>query len=364
MASRDRFVSRRHSQGFTLVELGIVTIVIGIILTISFNFYAQNVTLDKRTYEQKHMLNNNAIRGALMSFAATTPVAGAIGRLPAPYNNAGVAVYNAVYDPGNATAAGVALTTAITQTGMAINQVNTDGTAARNVRVYQTVAGLQQDIPMYFASGPLVRLTYDFGAIYQTKCARLDNVCNPNPASGVPGASPKLTSANYQSWATTGTDGPPALLSTLPLQKDLLALSVQRLDKMRDKFVGYVRTLQMAGSAADTANMYPWPTAFATPPLVGADPAVNQGCRDGWYDLSGTATATHSTILALIGLSPEEFGLTAWGGRVEYCRDFDPTGTSGANVAPHYGALRFNKSVSGALAPDTVTVANNVVVTF
>src|SRR5690606_29625636 len=100
-------------------------------------------------------------------------------------------------------------------------------------------------------------------------------------------------------------------------------------------------------------------TNAGAPNLVRSVPVMN--CYDGWYSLD----ALNVNVLAQIGLDPTEFGVTAWGGTIEYCRDYEPSPEAGytANDAPHYAALRFNQNLSKALAP-TNNASQNVIVTF
>jgi hypothetical protein len=219
---------------------------------------------------------------------------------------------------------------------------------------------LTQDVPLYFQSGPSVRLTYDFGALYVTTCPRANTSpsCNVNASLGIPGYSPVLTSTNFLTWKTVAPDYPAVVFSTLQIQKDMLKLTAVRLDKVRDGLASYFRAKVISASASDSTNWYPRPST-GLPNLTSVTPLLNQGCRDGWYDLSST------DILTQIGLTASELGRTAWGGTVEYCRDYDPAGTGSANAAPHFAALRINRNVSSALPPDLTTpAASNVVLSF
>jgi hypothetical protein len=249
----------------------------------------------------------------------------------------------------------------LTQSGVNPSEINDDGTASKNVRVYQLVQGLTQQVPLYFRSGPLVTLTYDFGAIYLTTCPKGSTTCNPNSATGVPGDSQAISANNYTTWSTSGSDGRANFVSSLPIQKQMLATTVQRLDKVRDTLLSYLRTQQVTAAGGDTTNWYPNQDGKATPgSLSGANPATNQGCRDGWYDLSQAGVS----VLPTVGLSAQEYGMTAWGGPIQYCRDYDPTGAGTPNAPPHYAAIRINVNVSAGLAPDGAVPGNNIVLTF
>lgn len=273
--------------------------------------------------------------------------------LPPSYTGSGRT--KAVYDPASVSASGLAIISALNRSGLNPNEINDDAYASKRVRVYQVVTGLTQTSPYYFQSGPQVTLTYQYGVIYQTACAYSNTTCNPNATSTVPGDSPLMTTSNYSTWTTTGNDFAPQFISSLPLQKQNLYTTSQRLDKLRDAFVSYMVTQQRTASATDTTNWYP----SGASSMGGASPATNQGCRDGWYNLN-----TSTTILPTIGLTPTEYGLTMWGGAVEFCRDYDPNASAAPNAPPHNAAIRINKSVSQGIAPDSSVISNNIVLTF
>lgn len=346
----------KSSRGFTLAELAIVVTVLGLLTAALTPMFSDLFTIKKAAYDDKHRLNNVLISSALVTYAANSTTT---GRLPAPYTGSGYT--KTIYNSADASAPGVALTQALVQSGINPAEINNDGTTSSAVRVYQLVQGLTQQVPLYFQSGSLVTLTYDYGAIYMTACPKSTSSCNPTAATGVPGTSTAMTSANYSTWTTAGTDGTPQFVSSLPTQKQMLATTVQRLDKVRDTLLGYLRAQQQSAAGGDTTNWYPNQAgAAAAGSLTGANPATNQGCRDGWYDLSSGAV----TVLPTIGLSQQEFGVTAWGGSIGYCRDYDPTAAKAANAAPHYAAIRILGSVSSGSAPDAVVPGNNVVLTF
>lgn len=342
-----------HQSGFTLVELLVTVILIGIITAMMSPVLGELIASQRMAYTERHRLNNQLIAGGLVAYARNST---ANGRLPAPYSGTGYTT--TIYNPADTSTSGTALTQALTQTGVSVSEINDDGTAGKMVRVYQLLATPTISTPLYFQSGPLVTLNYDFGSIYLTACGKTNGTCNPSP-SGVPGDSPILSATNFATYATTGSDGPVQFVSSLPVQKEMLQTTTQRLDKVRTSLVGYLRSRQISAAAGDTSNWYPNQLGTqVSGSLLNAAPLTNQGCRDGWYGL-----ATSTTILLTIGLSPEEFGRTAWGGEVQYCRDYDPTGSGAANAPPHYGAIRINRQVSTGVAP-TAVAADNVVLTF
>lgn len=342
------FKSTKGSQGgFTLLEILVVVAVIGVLSIIMAPLIQGYTTSMRRAYDEKQNMLNISVGQALLNYAANST---SQGRLPAPYTGGGYT--STIYDPANAT-----LSAALTSAGLAPTEVNDDGSIGAKVRVYQRVAGLTASVPLYFQSGPLTTLSYEYAGIYITECVKLDGTCNPTPATGVPGSSSAMTSANYTTWQTAGTDSRAVLISTLPLQKSMLASTVQRLDKVRDTLLGYLRAQTLTAAAGDGTNWYP-----PNPGTMGGQtPASNQGCRDGWYDLST------SNVLETVGLSKAEFGVTAWGGSIEYCRDYDPLGTKVPNATPHYAAIRINKVPSSGAAgnaPDPGVIGNNIILTF
>lgn len=342
----------KTQRGFTLLEMVIVAFIIGIIgmtLTPVWNSYRGST---KASYSSQQTANDERIASALLAYAANST---ALGTLPSPYTNAGTNYNNAIYNPTDLTPGGQALAAALVTAKVNPNEVNDDGYSTQRVRVYQEVTGLTQSIPLFFQHGPVVTLTYQYGAIYETACARASSACNPNPTSSLPGASSQLTAANLATWTTTAPDFPPTFLSSLQIQKGLLQKTGDRVNTIRDALLYYLREQQRQALATDTTNWYPSESAS----LGGATPASNQGCRDGWYDLS-----TSTVVLPTIGKATAEFGTTAWGAPIQYCRDFDSLGTKSPNAPPHWGALRINANVSLGLAPDAAIPGNNIVLTF
>lgn len=347
----------KREQGFTLIELSIAMLLLGIVTIMVAPYFNLLISARKQAYAQDQALTNQKISQALLQYAEQNT---ALGTLPAPYSSG--SFVSSVYDPAD-----VGVTSVqpfLLSAGLNPQQVNTDQGTSKRVRVYQRVTGLTQSVPLYGQSGPAAGLTYQLGVVYMTPCP-LDNsapTCNPNPGTGLPGASVALTSANYRTWTTQGEDLPAVMLSTLPLQKQLLATTRARLDRVRDALSGYFRARMLTAAATDTTNFYPAPTGGGAPVLSGAAPGANQGCRDGWYSLD----AANVNVLAQVGLSQAELGATAWGGGVQYCRDYDPTGTSGANVPPHYAALRVLGAVSQGAGPDATPggTANNIILSF
>lgn len=335
-------ITKRHVGGFTLIELVVSIFVIGVIGMVTASTMGTFAASTVVAWGEKQKLNNRAIAQSMLQYAATQS---ATGSLPNPYTNAGSGIYSAPLDPTNTT-----LAAQMQQFQVAMNEVNDDGRTAKNVRVYQGIGGLTQNVPLNVQSGPLATLTFQFGAVYSTTCAVADTACNKSP---LPGASAQITSANFTTWKPTAPDFAEAYVSTLPLQRAMLAETSQRLNRVRDAMLTFFRGKQYAAAVSDATNYYPNDSGSAT-----ASASGNQGCWYSWIDLSS------SSVLGQIGLSAAEYGTTAWNGRVEYCRDYDATGSGSADASPHYGAIRINKNVSTAASPDTSVSSNNIILTF
>lgn len=339
----------RYASGFTLIEMIWVLAVIGILIMIS---NLSTITrLNYTYYEAKQEATNRRIHSALLNYAKTSTPR---GTLPNPYTGGG---YNStVYNPGDTTLAQIFRSADIPP-----SEINSDGTATQNVRVYQVVQ-LTRAVPLFFQSGPLTTLTYQYAEVHLTACPLSDATCNRS-APNIPGASATLSSANYKTWTTIAPDYNATMFSTEDLQKQMLALSAQNLNRIHDQFLARFNVNRAAAAATDTTNWYPYPYAAGVPGTPnpdksGAAAASNQYCWDGWYDLS----AANINVLAQVGLSQQQYGKTAWGGTIEYCRDYDPA-LRGANSLPHFGALRINNSVSLG-DPPSATAANNLFISF
>jgi prepilin-type N-terminal cleavage/methylation domain-containing protein len=331
------------SNGFTLPELLITIIIIGVVSVMMSPGFSFISGVKKSAASDEQTLINKKIADGMLSFARTNTQANMAGKIKGPYS---MGTYiSTVADPATNDVNWQQFIQYISQAGVATNLMSGDGTEADNVRTFQLLSNLSQPIPLYIQSGPVVTLKYQYGAIYNTKCSRLDTTCNTGSA---PGDSPVLTTANYLTWDLAGNDYAKVVISTLPIQLDSLVLTSGRLDRVKSAFVSYFNDQQSAAPANNTTNWYPSGTGLG---------ASGQNCHDGWYDLS------ISNILPLIGLSPSEYGVTAWGGKVQYCRDYDPS-NSGAGVLPHNGALRINLDVTTGSAPDSVTISNNIVLSF
>lgn len=343
-----RSVSQR---GFSLIEMLITVVLLGVLagaVSAIFSALGGLVEIERRESET---VVNAGIASAMESWAASESV---LGELPVPYTGGGRT--NAPVNPVSTTAADLALMDLMRRQRIDPAAFADDASAFRNVRVYQRLTGLTETVPLYRSTGPVATLTYQLGVVYSTNCALTGSTCNPFSATGIPGASPVLTAANRQTWAPTGSDFAPVFVSTLSLQRARLDQTAEQLRKISNELVRLFNLQRISAAPTATNNFYPVNTAFS---LAGGSPAMNMGCRDGWYDLS----AANVNILAQLALPQAQFGVTPWGGSIQYCRDYDPLGTNGANAEPHYGALRLRASVSAGLAP-TGVIGTDMVITF
>ena len=323
----------RHPRqaGFTLLELLVTLGVAAIVLTLFAAKSGQLSSALTRDYRSSMGQVNGRIADALRQYARhDTP----LGTLPAPYT--GGDYRSAVLDPAN-----TSLITRLRAARVGVHRANDDGEAARNVRVYQRLQARTHDQPVFGQSGPVATLTYDVGVIYQTACPAAA-ACNTTP----PGDSATLTALNLDTWTVAGADFAEAWVNLLPEQQRRLSETMRRIGMLRSGLDRHFTAAVRAAAASDTTNHFPAPNGAGAPALSGADPAANEGCRDGWFTLE----AGNVNVVQQINLSQTEVSTTAWGGAIQYCRDYDPATTT-ADTPPHAAALRIHASVSLGLDP-------------
>ena len=362
----------RRQNGFTLMELLMSVFLLGILSVALSPTFRTFMTANDLAYRNQQAAINQEIANSIMGYANLAVVPA--GTTPAPCNSSANKVFYAVY---NATLCGAtaALQPYLIQQGVPMNSVNTDNTANQNVRVYQRLSGISQTAYLFYQAGPVVYLNYDYGVVYLTNCGQ-NQPCNQTTASATapPSSqpvlttetlavvgSPRLTTANQATWTPGTRDVGAAYVSTLPLQMQMLQNTSSQLDRLRTSFTNYFTQMQAANPLA-TTNFYPAPTNVARWITPGS-PATNQGCREGWYALDDPTI----DILWQVGLGAAtnvNYGRTAWGGSIGYCRDYDPEGLSTYNAPPHFAALRINNALSYGMAGDTATFSNNAVISF
>lgn len=367
MRGRFPFLHRKQ-RGFTLLELVFAVMILGFLSLALTPAFRTLVATKDITYNAEQSAINQKIAAAMLNYAEYGGLPA--GTLTAPCHSSTNKVFFSIYNPSYCSGTS-GLLDYLQQQGVSLSQVNNDGKAGKNLRVYQYLSSESQTAHMYFQSGPLVYLNYDFGVIYLTNCGQ-SQPCNQASASSTtpPKSQPTLPGdlsatagaarlLNRSTWVPGTRDIGVTYVSTLPLQKKMLQKTVEQMDRIRSAMTNFYAG-QQAANPMSTANFYPQPTDPLQRRPADPFPASNQGCREGWYSLESSLF----DILAQIGLGTEsQAGQTAWGGSIEYCRDYDPSGTSPYGTAPHFAALRVNRSLSYGQPPD-MDPANNIVISF
>nr|VFJ49344.1 MAG: prepilin-type N-terminal cleavage/methylation domain-containing protein [Candidatus Kentron sp. FM]VFJ62681.1 MAG: prepilin-type N-terminal cleavage/methylation domain-containing protein [Candidatus Kentron sp. FM]VFK07473.1 MAG: prepilin-type N-terminal cleavage/methylation domain-containing protein [Candidatus Kentron sp. FM] len=393
------------STGFSLVELLIAVIVLGVLASIIASHFSILISLQRQDYSNEQRLLNQEIGMALLGFARYHTDH---GTLPAPYTGGADGFFNTVCSPDCDGVFDIdgdgasdeedeeriqALKQELRRSGINQRAINHDDRGLPRIRVYQKATGEAADIgaiavdtPLFGRHGPQVTLHYDFGVVYTTDCPVGDDTCLETISNvTLPGDSELMVASTgdstqntsvFSDWQAQGDDIAPFFVSTLPLQKRMLRITAERLNRIRDRLTEYHVSAQLAAQADTTENLYPAPSSPPDPDTSAA--AVSGGdCDDAWYDLSSNEV----DVLFLIGLDTnqesegeeKEYGVTAWGGGIWYCRDYNPqtldnicnadTGSDpGAVVCRiHHAALRIHRSVSEGGAPDAENSDDNLV---
>lgn len=404
-------------RGFSLVELAIAGIVLGILSIMLGATYRSLIGSNTLAYVQEQTVINQKIGNAILNHMVSTerwegdktnvppnagpvPSTSGLFTLPDIYINSAKKINYGITDTSLARG-GYDLMFHIQQQGVPANKVNGDGTAADNVRVYQKLdPGLLETELTYFNpgsgyTGGKVVLTYDLGVIYLTNCPRTKTSCNG------PGALPNslLGAQLYASsaWTPQTTDIGVTYISSLPVQIAMLDTFKKQIDQLRTSLKAYAATYSTTplggralscsnASVSDSGNNSPYPRNACSSknydnagpnvnysaPASNAAQAANQGCWDGWYPLN----AVNVSILKEIGLPTQAYSTTPWGGSIEYCSDYAAAdivgGTTFApakakNVKPIYAAIRFNRYLTERQNPSTNSASqytDNVIVSF
>lgn len=332
-------ISRGYQAGVTLIELLISVVILGIIMAIVGPIFSSTLTFMEATKKSEVLQNNQKLASGMLSYARNNG-----GILP-PERGGKYELYDATAAVGSA---GYDLYLELTGAGVPPNQINSAGYGIDAAKLYQVVSNLKHKQPLFFSSGDEVTLTYQVGVIYQSVCPRLHS-CASSPFSNYNGVArtPKITEATIVSWDVAGNDYAPVMINTLAEQKTMLRVTIGRLNRLTDRISSHFYAKARASESAGENHF------AGTAALAGA---ANHGCWTAWESLSTTAT------LESIGLDRREYGKTAWGGDIEYCRDYKPTGTGGQ--PPFFAALRFNKDLRPGMNPDPSNANSNVIVTF
>jgi prepilin-type N-terminal cleavage/methylation domain-containing protein len=337
-----------HTSGFTLIEILIATVLMAI-LGLTVSSLSVNISTSTELLRHERAAEENRLIGESLKTVASQSNN---GRLPTPYTNAAQHNTNAPLNlnPTSADPTGIATLQTIQQSGLGLERINYDGYASERVRVYQNIS-LSENTPFFGAFGETVKITYDYGVIYQTSCPLKDSTCNPSPTTGIPGDSAVLTTNNYKTWQISGNDLRPYIFSTHALQRQWVKQTATNLLAVRNALQSFFSASQLSAPPGDTTNFYPVPDIAGSPDMSGNDPITNDGCRNGWYNLNAATV----NILSKLNLTPVTFyGQSAFGGTIQYCSDYDPANTS-ANTTPHGAALRLSRDITSAASPSNGT---------
>lgn len=352
-------------KGFSLFEVILAVSILGVVTWAVAPAMKSVLTAKDNTRRAEQYATNQKIGNALLAWSAVATQDSntgfsRIGTLPLPCTAS-----PQFWGLTNNATCNADLTQFLLQQGVTAAQALNDGTTGKNLRVYQRVGneqGLNQFIGLMYNSGPTVTLNYDFGVVYSTSCGTGQSCGNtsaklvPSPLSAItdPGGSgfmvpdtawapPAFSNSNTADVNAIAGYGA-VYVSTLPLQKQLLQSTATNIDNIRTALKSYY---------AINGNAYPSSGADSGGGAVG-----NAGCWKNWLNLTNS-----TTLLPQLGIGDPSFGVTAWGGTIEYCSDYDPT-NAGKAVPPNYAALRIHRLAGQGGIPDAVTPANNVTISF
>lgn len=350
-------------SGFTLMELLVVTMIIGLMAPLISQVITQGLSAKERAYQEEQTQINKQIAGAITDWAGSTGMntpfpSMAPGRLPA---SPGVD-WAVVDDTADFEALRAAIEAVIPK-----EQINTDGTQAGYRRAYQVLPINDAEAfnsRLWGSYGPEILLEYDVATLWLSTCDTdgTDPSCDDNR----PGYSPVLAlnpiaDGYYRNYTFEAGDIGPIMISTLPNQQRNLRVLANQLEAIRNRLLEAfrARATRVSGGMIADNHFMPWnKSALAT-----ADPtmASSQNCTYAWIALD---TGVGKTILGQLGFS-EDRGFTPWGGTIEYCPDYNPDPAwvaADRDLSPHAAALRFNQIVTDGLPPGAP--GNNVVVVF
>ncbi|MDI4652605.1 MULTISPECIES: prepilin-type N-terminal cleavage/methylation domain-containing protein [Pseudoalteromonas] len=323
-------MSIANNHGFTLVEMLLSLAILAIAATASAGLSNQIAGYYRIERDLENDSELRAIADAHIKFAAIHNN----GQLLSSYTEDDC--YSCAIDTSN-----VELVNYVeSHTQRTASASNYDSSSIKNVR------GLMLDATTYQATLNLpsaINLVLEFraGVVVQTNCPQ-GSTCNT-------GESWKTPAYTQTGWAPNSVIDKAIPFNNLEVLQGLASSSVERVTLVQQKIREYKHELVLANNADVDTNFLPVSTHPSTPDYSGSDPTVNGGCINGWYDLS----SANVNVLSIVGLEAS-YGLTLFGGAVEYCADFDLTAVdaSTADTAPHVGALRINRFISRGASPD------------
>lgn len=330
----------RRQAGYTLVEMVLAMVIFAILSGPVISWMRAANTAQEVAYRNNVYRENLTIARALRGHAANENNGFLTGRYTGNgYLNAPIDITNSV------------LTEYLARGGMSSDRYNDDGSGNVNVKYLDMISPRPTyNMPIVGSAAETVVLSYDRGVVYQTACG-LSESCN----DGTPGASSPYSNSG---WVATGSDLMPVEISTLDIQQGLWRDTWLRLSEIRRKIRNGFNAQVAASAAGDVTNWFFKPDLSSSPDLSGADPSTNQGCRNGWYQLQSVDV----NVLRFYGLEPVSlYANTPWGGRVEYCADFDPN-NGGVDTLPHVAAIRINRQVTSGASPSGTQSENLILV--
>lgn len=344
--------SRGRQGGFTLFELLLTLVLLGILtLVLSPSFRALLTARDLAYFERQSYINS-LIAQSMLDYAETPPtydeatVSLRSGGLPAPYTRGGQRVYSAapaapLKESLAASVRAYSLEPYASRRGVPPSELVGDGRVGDRVRVYQVASGVEQELPFYFKTGPLMIVEYDLGVVYMTGCERKNTACNSTAKPPTTAAGDfTLTLANHKTWVAPPDAIGLTYVSTLDQQKKMMVRLAGQMDQLREQFLRYYKAKGV------------FPTAYEGTNSMGGDAQ----CHDGWHRL-GTHMLTFpdgsppvaNDLLSKVGFSGFEMAITPWGASIWYCADYAPHLTAKPKGAPpHYAALRVDRNLSRA----------------
>lgn len=286
-------------DGFTLIEILIATIVVGVISMILVP--VTQTMLDARDTHYRTQQDKLSLETAhaLLEYADKQDGSNA-GRLPAPNDNS--------VDTGDSDVFEMLLVR-----GVPATQIEHDDTQAENKRVY---ARIQSDVQVPFfrdSQEPKVELKFDYGIVYLAACPQAEFPCSESRS--VP---TNISDLDDDDWLYDTEDLEPQVVSTEDMQLERLRGLEERIRDIRDRILADFRERQRDVEAKDISDVDRIDNSSAP-----SATSVGSGtCNSTWRTLDG------GTMLSELGLQPEVYGETPWGGDVTYCNDYEASGGS------------------------------------
>lgn len=350
------------NRGFTLVELVLVTAVLGLLVAVVAPLTRSMLDATAKTSELRNREVNASLAQAMLDWSAAQTAA-QNGKLPAPVigpssvaaaqrrRNMPVALDGTLANPDNTASVLHYLSRAGIPATEHTSERMKDGTTAGRIRVYQRLAGIMQEAPLFPGIVPSATLTYDLGVLYITECLA-DAACSrQNPPNG--------NALLNEAWEAAATDTAVVRFSTLPLQMSKLEKTSRQMSRTMEALKAYRQASENKRTSASPAELpHPKPDSLVIS-------AHGGGCwpGEGWFRLNDVWVGD-TTLLEKLGL-PADYGKTAWGANIEYCADYVEQGYESMQAVGIYrAALRINRAMGAGNDPDAWTPENNILLVF